>query len=29
LMKTLKSWMEATDEEQVDDVMVIGVRIRL
>lgn len=29
LMTTLKNWMEATDEEQVDDVMVIGVRIRL
>jgi serine phosphatase RsbU (regulator of sigma subunit) len=29
LKKVLLAWMEASDEEQVDDVMVIGVRIRL
>jgi hypothetical protein len=29
LKKVLMAWMEASDEEQVDDVMVIGVRIRL
>jgi len=29
LMTTLKDWMDAAGEDQVDDVMVIGVRIRL
>lgn len=29
LKEVLVAWMEASDEEQVDDVMVIGVRIRL